>query len=422
MGDVWIPVNSVELPLFVTAPEKGAPWPGVVVLHDVVGMSEDLRNQTRWLAKAGFLAAAPDLFFRGGKMKCLFAIARDLTARRGQTYDDVEAVRTWLIQQPGCNGKIGVIGFCMGGGFALLLAPDHGVGAASVNYGGKFPPDAETFLAKACPIVARAMGLRTPGTEVCGSSYFRTGARRGRYRARRERASGSGALVSQQSRYVVVQRAASDSHWVSRTVSGRCAEKDHEVFSASFEQLRPTCAQIKRQWHSNRSAHVCWPKIIGRTKWRNRNQNRLLLIPKRWSLAGRPLQTRRDHRLHCVVGSVSRSCRQLSPGSGRRGPTECDRSRLVHTLSEPLVYWSPEPRPFESRSFGTILFFLGIAVYVAGNRAFTMLSLGGQYARASTDAQWSLLIAAGQAVLVEGQGRAGIPIIEFAYLVISQSC
>ena len=145
---------------------------------------------------------------------------------------------------------------------------------------------------------------------------------------------------------------------------------------------------------ANRSAHVCWPKIIERTKWRNRNQNRLLLIPKRWSLAGRPLQTRRDHRLHCVVGSVSRSCRQLSPGSGRRCPTDRDRSRLVHTLSEPLVYWSPEPRPFESRSFGTILFFLGIAVYVAGNRAFTMLSLGGQYARASTDAQKSLLIAA----------------------------
>jgi len=154
MGDVRIPMNSGELPLFVTAPEQDAPWPGVVVLHDVAGMSEDLRNQTRWLARAGFLAAAPNLLFRGGKMKCLFAFARDLKARQGPTYNDVEAVRTWLIKHPECTGKIGVIGFCMGGGFALLLAPDHGFGAASVNYGGKLPPDADTFLAKACPIVA----------------------------------------------------------------------------------------------------------------------------------------------------------------------------------------------------------------------------------------------------------------------------
>jgi len=154
MGDVMIPVNSGDLPVFVTVPERGSPWPGVVVLHDVGGMSEDLRNQTRWLAKAGFLAAAPNLLFRGGKMKCLFAIARDLKARQGPTYDDVEAVRTWLIEYPDCTGKIGVIGFCMGGGFALLLAPAHGFEAASVNYGGKLPLDAESFLAKACPIVA----------------------------------------------------------------------------------------------------------------------------------------------------------------------------------------------------------------------------------------------------------------------------
>src|SRR5271169_1134614 len=153
MGDVRIPMNSGELPLFVTAPEQDAPWPGVVVLHDVAGMSEDLRNQTRWLARAGFLAAAPNLLFRGGKMKCLFAFARDLKARQGPTYNDVEAVRTWLIKHPECTGKIGVIGFCMGGGFALLLAPDHGFGAASINYGGNLPEDADSLLVRACPIV-----------------------------------------------------------------------------------------------------------------------------------------------------------------------------------------------------------------------------------------------------------------------------
>jgi len=41
----------------------------------------------------------------------------------------------------------------MGGGIALLLAPGYGFGAASVNYGGSLPEDAETFFAQACPIV-----------------------------------------------------------------------------------------------------------------------------------------------------------------------------------------------------------------------------------------------------------------------------
>ena len=70
-------------------------------------------------------------------------------------------------------------------------------------------------------------------------------------------------------------------------------------------------------------------------------------------------------------------------------------------------------------ALGTMLFFVGLAVYVASSRAFPMLSLSGQYALATTDAQRSLLTAAGQAMLTEGQSRAGIPIVEFACLVIS---
>ena len=70
-------------------------------------------------------------------------------------------------------------------------------------------------------------------------------------------------------------------------------------------------------------------------------------------------------------------------------------------------------------AFGTILFFVGMAVYIASNRGFAMLSLSSQYASAATDAQKALLAAAGQAMLAEGQTRAGIPLIEFAGLVIS---
>ena len=153
MTQIMLDGTKGDMPVIVRTPSGERPYPGVVVISDALGMTTDLSHQTEWLAEAGFIAAAPDLYYWGGRLRCMFATVRQAAAGQGDVFADIEKVRNHLLHRNDCSGAVGVIGFCMGGGFALLLAGTGAYGASSVNY-GIVPKDALTRLADACPIVA----------------------------------------------------------------------------------------------------------------------------------------------------------------------------------------------------------------------------------------------------------------------------
>lgn len=148
-----IPSGSSFVDAYCSRPATPDASPGVVVLHDIAGLGTDARAQVDWLADEGFLAAAPDLFDGGSVVRCLRSIMRDYTSRRGRTFNRIEATRTWLVEQPGCTGAVAILGFCLGGDFALRLAASGKYQAASINY-ARVPTDVGPLLGGSCPIVA----------------------------------------------------------------------------------------------------------------------------------------------------------------------------------------------------------------------------------------------------------------------------
>ena len=163
--------GSERLRGYLSVPAGAGPWPGVIVIHELLGLNDVVRRQADRLAAAGYLALAPDLFSDGGAARCLVGTFRALFAGRGKPVADIDAARAYLESHEHCTGRVGVIGFCMGGGFALVTA-NRGFAAASVNY-GQLPRQRQEALAGSCPIVA-SYGGRDPALRGAANKLTRT--------------------------------------------------------------------------------------------------------------------------------------------------------------------------------------------------------------------------------------------------------
>ena len=150
-----VPVSGTSrgLSAYVAEPAGQDAVPGVVVIHEAFGLEDVTRRQAEHLASLGYLAIAPDLFSQGGAIRCMRSTFTSLRSGRGRAFQDISAARSWLVGQERCTGAVGVIGFCMGGAFALMCAaPQHEFGVSSVNYG--FLPKDAGGSRGACPVVA----------------------------------------------------------------------------------------------------------------------------------------------------------------------------------------------------------------------------------------------------------------------------
>lgn len=124
------------LPMLVVAPEGNAAVPGILLISDIYGPGPFYQDMARRLALEGYRVALPDLFSRLEPLP--EGAERQEVASRNRNLDqptalvDIQGTLDWLRTQPGATGKIGIMGFCMGGTYVMLAGardpqPDAGV-------------------------------------------------------------------------------------------------------------------------------------------------------------------------------------------------------------------------------------------------------------------------------------------------------
>lgn len=162
MLDFTITTGAVPMGAYLTGADTAAPRPGIVLLQEIFGVNNAMRLAADQFAADGFVVLAPDLFHRIRPGIELGYSEAERTEAFGYlprmddatTLADVAAAVKALRAHPACTGKVAVLGFCMGGKYALLTAIAGGIDAAIAYYPVRVQDYADGLAALKCPTQA----------------------------------------------------------------------------------------------------------------------------------------------------------------------------------------------------------------------------------------------------------------------------
>jgi carboxymethylenebutenolidase len=126
-GMASVTSGGAALPVYMARPESGSKWPVVMVVQEIFGVHEHIKDVCRRLAKLGYLAVAPELYVRQGDPSTVAEIQNIMQTivskvPDAQVMGDLDAVADWAVAQGGDAGRIGITGFCWGGRIVWLYS------------------------------------------------------------------------------------------------------------------------------------------------------------------------------------------------------------------------------------------------------------------------------------------------------------
>jgi carboxymethylenebutenolidase len=149
-GEVKIPVPGGAIPAYRAMPDKGSDFPVVLVVQEIFGVHEYIKDTCRRLAKLGYLAVAPELYARQGdpsKMSDAKEILEKVVSKvpDQQVLADLDEAAAWAARNRGNVEKLAITGFCWGGRIVWLYAAHNPKLKAGVAWYGRLTGDKDAL-------------------------------------------------------------------------------------------------------------------------------------------------------------------------------------------------------------------------------------------------------------------------------------